>query len=54
MLRYSFDLDKEARAIEDATLGVINDGWRTFDIAQKGENYVGTAEMGRLIRERIV
>ncbi len=53
MLRYSFDLDTEAKAIEDAVEKVINGGVRTFDIAGKGEKYVGTEEMGKAIREAI-
>ncbi len=53
MLRYSFDLDREAKAVEDAVEAVIDEGWRTFDIASKDERTVGTKEMGALIRERI-
>ena len=53
MLRYSFDLDAEAKAVEDAVEAVINSGWRTFDIAGKGEKYIGTKEMGEKIRENI-
>ena len=53
MLRYSFDMDKEAKAIEDAVESVINSGWRTFDIAEKGQDYIGTKEMGEKIREMI-
>ena len=32
MLRYSFDLEEEARAIEAAVDNVLNAGWRTADI----------------------
>ena len=32
MLRYSFDLDKEAKAIEDAVQQVLTEGYRTVDI----------------------
>ena len=32
MLRYSFDLDKEAAAIEQAVQNVLTDGYRTGDI----------------------
>ncbi len=32
MLRFSFDLDKEADAIEDAVRKVLADGYRTVDI----------------------
>ena len=59
MLRYSFDLDKEADAIEDAVRAVLKEGYRTIDIMpQKGESLdgikqTGTKEMGDLIAERI-
>ncbi len=32
MLRYSFELEKEAQAIEAAVSQVITDGWRTPDL----------------------
>ena len=32
MLRYTFDLDKEADAIEAAVKQVLKDGYRTIDI----------------------
>lgn len=51
MLRYSFDMDAEAEAIENAVDDVINAGWRTFDIAKDGEGHIGTKEMGEKIRE---
>ena len=59
MLRYSFDLDKEAQAIEDAVKQVLKEGYRTIDIMpQPGETtegitQVGTAQMGDLIAERV-
>lgn len=53
MLRYSFDLDKEAKAIEDAVQKVLTEGYRTVDIMADGCKQVGTVEMGRLICERI-
>lgn len=53
MLRYSFDMDEEAKAIEDAVEKVVNAGLRTFDIAKEGEKYIGTKEMGEKIREVI-
>ncbi len=58
MLRYSFDLDKEADAIEAAVQQVLKDGYRTIDIMPQDHNYdgitqVGTAQMGDLICERI-
>ena len=53
MLRYSFDMDKEADAIENAVSQVLKDGYRTIDIMSEGMKQVGTDEMGTLISERI-
>ena len=53
MLRYSFDLDKEADAVEAAVRQVLAEGYRTADIWAEGCRKVGTAEMGGLIAERI-
>ena len=53
MLRYSFDLDKEADAVESAVSKVISEGYRTVDIYSEGCTKVGTKEMGDLITERI-
>ena len=59
MLRYSFDLDEEAAAIENAVKKVLEDNYRTIDImpqeADKKDTVtqVGTSKMGDLIVERI-
>jgi 3-isopropylmalate dehydrogenase len=53
LLRYSLDLDAEARAIEDAVQKVLEDGYRTRDIMEEGATQVGTKEMGDLVVERI-
>ena len=53
MLRFSFDLDKEADAIENAVRKVLADGYRTGDIMAEGMTQVGTVQMGDLICERI-
>lgn len=53
MFRYSFHLSEEAKAIEDAVDAVLNEGWRTADIAGPGERAVGTVKMGQLIREKL-
>ena len=37
MLRFSFDLDKEADAIEAAVAAVLKDGYRTIDIMSDGK-----------------
>ena len=49
MLRYSFDLDREADAIEAAVQKVLTEGYRTADIMAEGCTLVGTAQMGELI-----
>lgn len=53
MLRYSFDLDKEADAIDNAVKQVLKDGYRTGDIMSDGCKQVGCKKMGDLIVERI-
>lgn len=53
MLRYSFDLPDEARAIENAVEETLKDGYRTADIYTEGMKKVGTKEMGDRIVERI-
>lgn len=53
MLRFSFDLDKEADAIEAAVAKVLKDGYRTIDIMSEGKTQIGTEEMGDLISENI-
>lgn len=53
MLRYTFDLGKEADAIESAVKKVLADGVRTGDIAKPGEKVYGTVETGRLIAEAV-
>lgn len=53
MLRYSFDLDKEAERIEAAVKQALAKGYRTGDIMSEGCTKVGTARMGDLIAEYI-
>ena len=56
MLRFSFDMDAEADAIEGAVKKVLSEGYRTGDILgadATGLTKVGTAAMGDLIAERI-
>lgn len=53
MLRYSFDLDKEADAIDIAVKEVLNGGYRTNDIMSSGCKQIGTIEMGDLIAASI-
>ena len=53
MLRYSFDLDDAAAAVEHAVKKVLEDGYRTGDIMSEGCKRVTCSEMGSLIAERI-
>ena len=53
MLRYSFDLDKEADDIENAVKAVLKAGYRTGDIMQDGKTLVGTKEMGDILVKTI-
>ncbi|MBQ8638263.1 MAG: 3-isopropylmalate dehydrogenase [Lachnospiraceae bacterium] len=54
LLRYSFDLDREADAIEAAVAKVLKDGYRTGDIMSDGCTKVGTTAMGDRITENLV
>lgn len=56
LLRYSFDLETEAKAIENAVEKVLDDGYRTGDIAGSERDavsaagkLVGTKAMGQLV-----
>lgn len=53
MLRYSFDMDKEASAVEKAIQKVLKDGYRTVDIMSDGQKEVSCSVMGNLIVERL-
>ena len=46
MLRYSFDLDREAEAVEKAVVRVLKKGYRTIDIMSEGKVQISTREMG--------
>lgn len=53
MLRYSFDLDREADAVENAVKQVLKEGYRTLDIMSEGCTQVGCKQMGDLLAERV-
>lgn len=53
MLQYSFNMDKQAEDIEKAVENVLDKGYRTADIAEKGKKTVGTEEIGDLIAREI-
>lgn len=53
MLRYSFNLDDEAKMIEKAVLDVLNDGLRTGDIMSEGMKLVNTKEMTKAVLDKL-
>jgi 3-isopropylmalate dehydrogenase len=53
MLKYSFNMDNAADEIDKAVRKVLEKGYRTGDIYEKGTTKVGCQEMGRLILEEI-
>ncbi len=53
MLRYSFNLVEEADAIEDAVTAVLEQGYRTGDIAENGQVPLKTDEITAKIIEQI-
>lgn len=53
MLRYSFDLDREADSVEEAVRQVLREGYRTVDIMSEGCTRVGCKAMGDLLAQRI-
>jgi 3-isopropylmalate dehydrogenase len=64
MLRYSFNREDAAQAVEGAVQAALDEGYRTADIATAGQGAAGgaageaervvtTAEMGRAIAERV-
>ena len=53
MLRYSFDLEAEAKAIEAAVEKALADGYRTGDIYEEGNKKISTSEMGDIVSGNI-
>jgi 3-isopropylmalate dehydrogenase len=53
MLRYSFNLSREADAVEDAVMAVLVGGYRTYDIMEAGKKKLGTREMGDQIAAQL-
>ncbi len=53
MLRYSFGLEEEAQKIERAVERVLQEGYRTPDLAKSGEKVLGTREMGNAVVEAL-
>lgn len=53
MLRHSFGLEAEAKAVEAAVEGALAAGVRTADLAKAGEAAASTREMGEAVTSRI-
>ena len=53
LLRHSFQLEHEAACVEDAVSTVLNQGYRTADLARAGQSSVTTSEMGSKVVEVI-
>ncbi len=53
LLRYTWKLEAEAQAIENAVRQVLAEGYRTGDIMESGKSLVGTRRMGELVSARI-
>jgi 3-isopropylmalate dehydrogenase len=53
MLRYSFQLEKEAAAVEEAVKMTLKQGYRTVDILSEGTMEISCSGMGAVISELI-
>jgi len=53
LLRYSLDRAADADRVEAAVLRVLEQGYRTRDIASPGTRVLGTREMGDLIVKEV-
>ena len=53
MLRFSFDMEKEAASIENAVSAFLDSGYRTADIMSDGMTLVGCRKCGDIIVEKI-
>jgi 3-isopropylmalate dehydrogenase len=53
LLRHSLGLETEATAVEQAVAAVLEEGYRTQDIAQPGTRVVGPREMGEQVIRKI-
>lgn len=53
LLRHSLGETEAADAVEAAVAAVIDDGFRTIDIAKDGRSAIGTRAMGQRVREAL-
>ena len=52
-LRYSLNLDNDAKNLDQAVQKVLDDGLRTKDIFSKGKKEVSTSQMGDAIISKL-
>jgi len=53
MLRHSFDMDEAAEQLEQTISNVLDEGYRSADIAGEGDTPVNTQSFGNLISEKL-
>ncbi len=54
LLRHSLSLSREADAVDEAVASVVRAGYRTPDIASRGETTLSTREMGEAVERALV
>jgi 3-isopropylmalate dehydrogenase len=53
LLRYSFQLEREAVCIEEAVSAVLNQGSRTADLVRSGAPAISTSQMGKRVVDAV-
>ena len=53
MLRYSFNLEEEAKNIKSAVEKALSDGYRTVDLYVEGTKKLSCSDMGQIIINNI-
>ncbi len=53
LLRHSLSLSREADAVVEAVASVVRAGYRTPDIASRGESTISTREMGEAVERAL-
>ena len=53
LLKYSFELEREADLINQAVSKTLEEGFRTKDIFSKNDNLVGTSEITKIIIRKL-
>jgi 3-isopropylmalate dehydrogenase len=53
LLRHSFQMESEAVCIESSVAAVLNEGYRTTDLARSGQPALSTSQMGQRIADGV-